>query len=69
MSRKIDLNRNEIQSPRIVIFILLNSEIPDVARSRGMVMKIPTVIESGIKRRVAFSNRQTNLPSIISGLV
>jgi hypothetical protein len=42
--------------------------MPDEERSSGIVMKIPSVIEIGIKRRVAFSSRHTNLPSIISGL-
>ena len=60
-----DWNRSPRKSPIITIFILFDKEMPDEESSRGMVMKIPIVIETGIKRKVAFSNRQTNLPSAI----
>lgn len=56
-------------SPNIIISILFSKEMPDEESSRGIVMKIPSIIEMGIKRKVAFSNLQTNLPLIISGLV
>ena len=65
MSRNKDWNRSPRKSPIITIFILFDKEMPDEERSRGIVMKIPIVIEIGIKRKVAFSNRQTNLPSAI----
>ena len=68
MSRNKDWNRSPRKNPIITSFILFDEEMPDEERSRGMVIKIPSVIEIGIKRKVAFSNRQTNLPSIISGL-
>jgi len=55
-------------SPISIIFTLLNQEIPDEERRRGVVMKTLTVIEINLKRIVAFSNRQTNIPSITSGL-
>ena len=68
MNRNKDWNRSSRKSPIVTIFILFDKEIPDEERSRGIVMKRPSVIEIGIKRKVAFSNRQTNLPSTMSGL-
>ena len=68
MSRNKDWNRSPRKSPIATIFILLGREMPDEERSKGIVMKIPSVIEIGINRKVAFSSRQTNLPLTISGL-
>jgi len=64
----MDWNKSPRIRPIVTIFTLFDREIPDEERSRGIVMKIPSVIEIGIKRRFAFSNRQTNLPSTMLGL-
>ena len=65
MNRNKDWDRSPRRSPIVTISILFDKEIPDEERSSGIVMKVPIVIEIGIKRNVAFSNRQTNLPSAI----
>jgi len=65
MSRNKDWDRSPKNSPIITIFILFDKEMPDEERTKGIVIKTPIVIEIGMKRNVAFSNRQTNLPSII----
>ena len=68
LSRNKDWSENPRISPIVTIFILFDKEMPDEERSRGIVMNVPSVIETGIKRKVAFSSRQTNLPSTMSGL-
>jgi hypothetical protein len=68
MNRNKDWNRSPKTSPSVSIFTLFDKEMLDEDRSRGIVMKVPIVIDIGIKRKVAFSNRQTNLPSTMSGL-
>jgi hypothetical protein len=43
--------RNENATPSTIIFILFTREIPEAARSRGMVMRIVKVIDSTEERR------------------
>jgi len=68
MSRNKDWNRSPRTSPIVTIFTLFDKEMPEEERSRGIVIKTPSVIEIGVKRKVAFSNRQTNFPLTMSGL-
>jgi hypothetical protein len=51
MSMKRIWKRNKKATPSNVIFILFRREIPEEARSRGMVMRMLKVIDSAEERR------------------